>query len=100
MGSEAQIGAADGHTSGAFRSGPAGSPRGTSIVLQEIFGVNAHICKIRDAYAVDAYVALTPTVYDRSSVRDCSLGYRAADVTVGRQLCEVTLTRFARPTRK
>ena len=88
MGTELTLTAADGHTLGAYRADPAGAPRGAIVVLQEIFGVNVHIREVCDGYAADGYVALAPALYDRSSMRDCSLGYTPDDVAVGRQLRE------------
>ena len=88
MGIELELTAADGHTMGAYRADPAATPRGGIVVLQEIFGVNPHIREVCDGYAADGYVALAPALYDRSSMRNCSLGYSPEDITVGRQLRE------------
>jgi carboxymethylenebutenolidase len=88
MGVELELTAADGHTMGAYRADPAATPRGGIVVLQEIFGVNSHIREVCDGYAADGYVALAPALYDRSSMRNCALGYTAEDIAVGRQLRE------------
>jgi len=88
MGTEISLEAEDGHTLGAYRADPQGSPRGAIVVLQEIFGVNSHIREVCDGFAADGYVALAPALYDRSSVRGCDLGYTPDDVAEGRKLRE------------
>ena len=60
-----QLTAADGHTLDAYVSHPEGEPRGTVIVIQEIFGVNAHIRSVADSYAKEGYVAIAPALFDR-----------------------------------
>ena len=45
--------AADGHRLAAYRAAPAGTPRGTLVVVPEIFGVNSHIRSVADGYAAD-----------------------------------------------
>jgi carboxymethylenebutenolidase len=40
-------------------------PRGSIIVIQEIFGVNAHIRSICDRLAADGYAAVAPALFDR-----------------------------------
>ena len=48
----------------AWRAEPEGAPRGAVIVLQEIFGVNAHIRDVAGRFADEGYVALAPSLYD------------------------------------
>ena len=48
------------------------------IILQEIFGVNAHIREVADQYAADGYVALAPDVFWRAQKR-VELGYEGTD---------------------
>ena len=48
----------------AWRAEPEGAPRGAVIVLQEIFGVNAHIRVVAGRFADEGYVALAPSLYD------------------------------------
>lgn len=56
---------------------PAG--RGPGIVLiQEIFGVNAHIKAVADQYALDGYVVLAPDLFWRQTP-GVALGYTEAD---------------------
>lgn len=52
---------------------PDGDTRGAVIVLQEAFGVNAHIRDISDRFAAAGYVAVAPHLFHRSG--DPELGY-------------------------
>lgn len=88
MGKELTLTATDGHTLGAYRADPAGTPKGGIVVLQEIFGVNRHIREVCDGFAADGYVALAPALYDRSSHKNCQLGYTPEDIAAGRDLRE------------
>jgi len=88
MGKDFTLTASDGHKLGAYRADPSGRAKGGIVVLQEIFGVNAHIREVCDGFARDGYVAVAPALYDRSSVKGCDLGYTPADVETGRKLRE------------
>ncbi len=66
--------ARDGHEFSAWLAAPAGKPRGAVLVLQEIFGVNAHIRAVADSYAAEGYVAIAPALFDRVR-RGIELGY-------------------------
>jgi carboxymethylenebutenolidase len=66
--------ARDGHEFSAWLAAPPGRPRGAVLVLQEIFGVNAHIRAVTDSYAAEGYVAIAPAVFDRVR-RGVELGY-------------------------
>jgi carboxymethylenebutenolidase len=57
--------AADGHEFGAYVARPAGTPIGALVVVQEIFGVNAHIRSVADGYAKDGFLAVAPALFDR-----------------------------------
>ena len=50
--------AADGQTVTTWLAEPAGAPRGAVVVVQEIFGVNAHIRAVAEGYAAEGYLAL------------------------------------------
>lgn len=81
-----QLTAADGFTCGAYEALPAGEPKGGVVVLQEIFGVNAHIRAVVDGYAAAGYAAIAPQIFDRVE-RDVELGYTAqADFDKGLKL--------------
>lgn len=47
-----------------WRADPIGAPRGGLIVVQEIFGVNAHMRSVADRYAAEGFVALAPAYFD------------------------------------
>jgi carboxymethylenebutenolidase len=66
--------ARDGHEFSAWLAAPAGKPRGAVVVIQEIFGVNAHVRAVADSYAAEGYVAIAPAVFDRIR-RGIELGY-------------------------
>jgi carboxymethylenebutenolidase len=59
------------------------------IILQEIFGVNAHIRSVADQYAADGYVALAPDVFWRTQPR-VELGYEGADREKAMELLQKT----------
>ncbi|MBL8224217.1 MAG: dienelactone hydrolase family protein [Chromatiales bacterium] len=70
--------AADGHEFGAYVATPPGAPRAGLLVLQEIFGVNAHIRRVAEGYAARDYLAIAPALFDR--VRPgIELGYDAVE---------------------
>lgn len=77
--------AADGHGLQAYEALPAGTPRGGIVVVQEIFGVNAHIRGVADGYAAEGYRVIAPALFDR--VRPgIELGYTDADIAEGRKI--------------
>ena len=82
------IEAKDGHRLGAYMASPTGTSKGGVVVLQEIFGVNAHIRDVCDRFAAQGYHAVAPALYDRSSLRDAELDYTKDDVQRGRALRE------------
>ena len=88
MGQRLTLTADDGHSLGAYRADASGAARGGIVVLQEIFGVNSHIRAVCDGFAADGFTCIAPALYDRSSQRDCELGYEAGDMTTGRKLRE------------
>jgi carboxymethylenebutenolidase len=75
--------ARDGHEFNAYLAAPAGAPRGAIVVVQEIFGVNAHIRAVTEGFAADGYLAIAPCLFDRIR-RDIELGYGPAEVEEGR----------------
>ncbi len=77
-----ELTAADGLLFPAYQARPAGPPRGAIIVLQEIFGVNAHIRAVADGFAAQGYLALAPATFHRVKP-GLELGYSPADVTAG-----------------
>lgn len=77
--------AADGHRLQAYRARPDGDPKGGLAVLQEIFGVNAHIRELCDAFAQAGYEALAPALFDRAE-RGVEMDYGPDSVERGRVL--------------
>ena len=88
MGQRLTLTADDGHSFGAYRAAASGTARGGIVVLQEIFGVNIHIRDVCDGFAADGFTCIAPALYDRSSHKDCELGYEAEDMAAGRKLRE------------
>src|SRR5580704_17909565 len=68
MGTQLKLTAGDGHKFGAYRVDPAGTPKGGSVVIQEIFGVNHHIRSVAARFAALGYVAIAPALFDRIEV--------------------------------
>ena len=66
MGSIIKLTAADGHTFDAYRADPPRASKGGVVIIQEIFGVNAHMRSVCDLYASKGYTAIAPAVYDRA----------------------------------
>ena len=88
MGRRLELTADDGHSLGAYRADASGTARGGIVVLQEIFGVNIHIRDVCDRFAADGFTCIAPALYDRSSHKNCELGYEAEDMATGRRLRE------------
>jgi carboxymethylenebutenolidase len=74
--------AADGFQFPAYVSEPAAKPRGAIVVLQEIFGVNAHIRGVADRFAAAGYLAIAPSTFERVE-RGVELGYGPDDMKRG-----------------
>jgi carboxymethylenebutenolidase len=87
MGKMIELTAADGHKFSAYRADPTGKPRGALIVIMEIFGVNAHIKAVTDAYAADGFLAIAPASFDRVQ-RGLDVGYTPADIEIARPLMQ------------
>jgi carboxymethylenebutenolidase len=85
MGQFINLTAADGFTFPVYVAQPAGKPRGGLVVLQEIFGVNAHIRAVADGYAADGYVVVAPSTFHRVKA-GVELGYAEADMQAGMAL--------------
>lgn len=82
MGEMIKLTAADGFGLGAYRATPEGTPRGGLVVLQEIFGVNAHIRSMADRYAALGYLAIAPALFDRVQP-NVELGYEPDGIQQG-----------------
>lgn len=78
MGEQVMLTASDGHKLGAYAARPEGEPIAGLVVIQEIFGVNAHIRSVADGFAHDGFLAVAPAMFDRIQP-GLELGYEAAD---------------------
>lgn len=85
MGDYVTLTAADGHRLEAYRSDPRERPKGGVVVLQEAFGVNAHIRSVCDDFAGAGYAVLAPALYDRQQPR-AAFGYDEAALQAARRL--------------
>ena len=65
------------HCIGAYLAQPTGTPRGGIVVVQEIFGVNAHIRAVADRFAEAGYTAIAPCFFDHVE-SGVELGYDEA----------------------
>lgn len=77
--------ASDGFALPAYVALPQRKPRGSVVVLQEIFGVNSHIKSVVDKLAGAGYLAVAPALFHRAQ-EGVELGYEAADMAAGRAL--------------
>lgn len=85
MGEKITLRAGDGHALGAYRALPAGKAKGGIVVIQEVFGVNAHIRDVCERFASHGYVAIAPALFDRLAP-SVELDYDEAGITRGREL--------------
>jgi carboxymethylenebutenolidase len=69
----------------AWLARPERPPRGAVIVLQEIFGVNAHIRTVAERFSEDGLVAMAPALFDPVQP-GVELAYDDAGTTRGREL--------------
>ncbi len=76
---------ADGHQLEAYVARPNGAPKAGLVVLQEAFGVNAHVRRVADSYAEDGFVAIAPALFDRI-LRGVELGYEGEEREQGLSL--------------
>lgn len=77
--------AEDGHELDAYVARPTGEPIAGLVVIQEIFGVNAHIRSVADGYAQDGFLAVAPALFDRVE-RGVELGYGEQDMPKAMQI--------------
>jgi carboxymethylenebutenolidase len=73
-----ELEAPDGHKLSAYTARPAGEPIGALVLVQEIFGVNAHIRSVADGYAKDGFLVIAPALFDRYE-RGVELKYEGED---------------------
>jgi carboxymethylenebutenolidase len=79
----------DGFVLDAYHAAPADARRGGLVLIQEIFGVTAHIRELADGFAADGYETLAPGFYDRRQP-GFEAGYDPEGIARGRALSEET----------
>lgn len=87
MSQHTQLQAADGHKFDAYIAQPSGEPKAGIVVLQEIFGVNAHIRSVADRFAQSGYLVIAPALFDRAE-RNVELGYNSDGMKKGMELAQ------------
>jgi len=60
-----KVKAQDGHELGAYVARPKGEAIGALVLVQEIYGINAHIRGVADGYARDGFLVVAPAIFDR-----------------------------------
>lgn len=83
MGEWVKLRAADGQELAAWVARPEGEPIAGLVVVQEIFGVNAHIRSVTDGWAKDGFLAVAPALFDRIEP-GVDLKYEGADMELAR----------------
>jgi len=73
------------HCIGAYLARPHGVPKGGIVVVQEIFGVNAHVRSVADGFAALGYTAIAPEFFDHVET-GVELGYDDDGFKRGRTL--------------
>ncbi len=86
-GERISITATDGHVLNCWRVAAAGDSTYGVVVLQEIFGVNAHVREVCARFASSGATAISPALFDRVEP-GVELGYDDAGIEKGRKLRE------------
>ena len=98
MGQKIELTASDDFRLGAWRADPEGEVRGGVVVIQEIFGVNAHIRDVCERFAALGYAAIAPALFDRIEP-GYEAGYSPEEVERGRAfLADIDWDAFMRDT--
>ena len=84
MEQDIKLTASDGFKLGGYRADPAGAPKAAIVVIQEIFGVNHHIRAVCDRLARSGYVAIAPSIFDRTQP-DFQCGYSPDEIATARK---------------
>ena len=77
--------ASDGHELDAYVAKPESEPIAGLVVVQEIFGINAHIRSVADGYAKDGFLVVAPALFDRVE-KHVELKYEGEDMQKARAL--------------
>jgi carboxymethylenebutenolidase len=78
MGDWIKLKAQDGHELGAYVARPTGEATGALVLVQEIYGINAHVRSVADGYAKDGFLVVAPAIFDRFE-RGVELKYGGED---------------------
>ena len=70
---------------GGYLAQAQGKPKGGIVVIQEIFGVTAHIRRVADRFAEHGYTAIAPAFFDHLE-SGVELGYDQVGANKGKQL--------------
>ena len=70
---------------GAYFAEAEGRPKGGLVVIQEIFGINAHIRSVADRFAAMGYTAVAPAFFDHLET-GVEMDYTDSSMAKGRQL--------------
>ena len=73
-----KVKAEDGHELNAYVARPKGEAIGALVLIQEIYGINAHIRGVADGYAKDGFLVVAPALFDRFE-RNLELKYEGPD---------------------
>ncbi len=93
MGESIRLNTAGMHCIGAYVAKPTGKPKGGIVVVQEIFGITAHIREVADGFAKHGYTAIAPAFFDYVE-NDVELEYDKPGMERGKGLAaEVGLER-------
>jgi carboxymethylenebutenolidase len=84
VGQDIRLTASDGFKFGGYRADPTGAPKAAIVVIQEIFGVNHHIRSVCDRLAAEGYVAIAPSIFDRTQP-DFQCGYTPDEIANARK---------------
>jgi carboxymethylenebutenolidase len=85
MGEIVRLHAKDGHALDAYAAQPGVPTTAGLVIVQEIFGVNAHIRAVAERYAEDGFVTVAPALFDRIEP-GVDIGYEPDDMQRGMQL--------------
>lgn len=90
MGEVIRITASDNFSFSAYQALPESAPKGSVLIIQEIFGVNQHIKEVCDGYAERGFAAIAPALFDRIET-DVELAYDADGIDKGKVLAREQL---------
>ncbi len=89
MGDFVKLTAEDGHQLDAYLCAAEGDVKGAIVLVQEIFGINAHIRNVCERYAALGYTTIAPALFDRINP-NIELAYDADGVAKGREYKEIS----------